>query len=92
LHTERREVLVTTLLDARPTSRHCHPDDSIWPLGMAICMGVVFIGSIFSPYLVLVGFGLAVIAGAGWAHDAKASHEKPAIMKTPHEIVEWVPS
>jgi hypothetical protein len=41
---------------------------------------------------VLVGFGLAVIAGAGWARDAKASHEKPAIMKTPHEIVEWVPS
>ena len=50
LRTDRREVLVTTTFDALPDSRHVAPDPSVWPLYLALCMGVVFIGSIFSPY------------------------------------------
>jgi cytochrome c oxidase subunit I+III len=67
LSTTRREVLVTTLFDARPDCRQEHPSPSIWPVYLALCMGLLFIGSIFSPYFVLGGLGASVIGLAGWA-------------------------
>jgi cytochrome c oxidase subunit 1 len=86
LSTDRREVLVTTTFDARPDYRHPQPDGSIWPFYLALCMGVVFIGSIFSPYFVLGGLGLALIGLAGWAwhaispahHEIVSSHDAVA--------------
>ena len=66
LRVDRREVLITSGFDARPESRHAMPAGSIWPLYVALCMGVVFIGSIFSPYFVLGGLGLSVIGLAAW--------------------------
>jgi cytochrome c oxidase subunit 1 len=67
LRTDRREILITTAFDARSDSRHSSPEGSIWPLYTALCMGVVFIGSIFSPYFVLGGLGLSLIGLTGWA-------------------------
>ncbi len=67
LATDRREVLITTALDAEPDNRHEHPGESHWPLAMAIAVGVTFIGAIFTPWAYVIGFGLAVIAFAGWA-------------------------
>jgi cytochrome c oxidase subunit 1 len=66
LRSDRREVLVTTTFDARPDHRHEHPEPTIWPLYLALCMGVTFIGSIFSPYMVLIGLGLSMLGLAGW--------------------------
>jgi cytochrome c oxidase subunit I+III len=85
LHTDRREILVTTTLDARPSYRHHSSDASIAPLLMALCMGVVFIGSIFSPYAVLGGFGLAVLAGLVWAWPRKKEFRVDEV-ETPHGI------
>jgi cytochrome c oxidase subunit 1 len=79
--TDRREVLVTTTFDARPDSRHAHPTGSIWPLYLALCMGVVFIGSIFSPYFVLGGLGLALI---GWPVGAGAGAHPRAMNVSRH--------
>jgi len=78
--TDRREVLVTTTFAARPDSRHASPSDSIWPLYLALCMAVVFIGSIFSPYFVLGGLGLALIgmAGWGWTESVPQGRERVA--------------
>jgi hypothetical protein len=41
-------------------------------------MGVVFIGSIFSPYFVLGGLGLSLIglAGWGWTGAQSATRER----------------
>jgi len=83
--TDRREVLVTTTFSAQPDSRHEGPTPSIWPLYLALCMGVVFIGSIFSPWFVLGGVGLSVIglAGWGWTGSKPSGHERvstPAAM------------
>ena len=64
--TDRREVLITTAFDAQPDSRHETPTPSIWPFYLALCMGVVFIGSIFSPWFVPGGLALALIGLAGW--------------------------
>jgi cytochrome c oxidase subunit 1 len=89
LHTDRREKLVTTLLDARPLYRQHSPNKSIWPFMMAGCMAVLFIGSMFSPYAVLGGFGLAVFAGAGWAR-VRETDENPELVQRPTgELVVW---
>jgi cytochrome c oxidase subunit 1 len=73
LSTERREVLITTTYDALPDSRAESPTGSIWPLYLAGCMAVVFIGSIFSPYFVPGGIALSFIGLAGWGWQS--SHE-----------------
>jgi cytochrome c oxidase subunit I+III len=67
LHAKRREVLVTTLLDAEPDSRYAHPGPSIFPLLMAIAVAVTFIGSVFTPWAVPVGLFLSFAAFLGWA-------------------------
>ncbi len=77
--TDRREVLITTVFDARPDSRAEAPTPSIWPFYLALCMGVVFIGSIFSPWFVPGGLALSLLGLAGWAWSAT----KPK----PHERV-----
>jgi cytochrome c oxidase subunit 1 len=66
LATDRREVLVTTALDAEPDSRHEHPGESHWPLVMAIAVGVTFIGAVFTPWAYVVGFAISTAAFAGW--------------------------
>ena len=82
LRTDRREVLMTTTFDARPDSRQLHPEGSIWPLYLALCMGLIFIGSIFTPYLVLVGLGVALIGLAGWGWQSSKS-EGPQLVALP---------
>src|SRR5829696_8053776 len=67
LRTDRREILVSSILDAVPDNRHEHPHESIWPLLMALAVGVTFIGAVFTPWAYLVGFLLAGGAFAGWA-------------------------
>ena len=66
LSVDERQVLVTTTFDAVPDYRHSMPKASIWPLYVALCLGVLFIGSIFSPYFVLLGTALSFVGLAGW--------------------------
>ena len=77
LATDRREVLVTTALDAVPDNRHEHPGESYWPLVMAIAMGVTFIGAIWTPWAYVIGFAMSAIAfaGWGWPRGTKPEHE-----------------
>jgi cytochrome c oxidase subunit I+III len=88
LRTDRREILCTTTFDARPDSRHEHPSPSIWPLYLAICMGVTFIGSIFTPYLVLVGLGMALIGLFFWAWQSISEHRGPDLVSAPDALAE----
>ena len=67
LATDKREVLVTTALDAIPDNRHEYPGNSHWPLAMAIAIGVTFIGAVWTPWAYVFGFALSIIAFAGWA-------------------------
>ena len=67
LRTDRREILVSTTLDAIPDSRHDHPKETVWPLVMALAVAVMFIGAIFTPWAYAVGFACGVAAFAGWA-------------------------
>jgi cytochrome c oxidase subunit I+III len=88
LRSDRREVLVTTTFDARPDHRHEAPEGAIWPLYLALCMGVVFIGSIFSPYYVLGGLGLSMIGLFGWAWKSTSDHKGPDRVVAPEALAE----
>jgi cytochrome c oxidase subunit 1 len=82
LRQNRREMLVTTTLAARPESRNTGPEPSIWPLYVALCMGVTFIGSIFSPYFVLIGLGLSLVGLFGWGAESTKRIE-PELVELP---------
>jgi cytochrome c oxidase subunit 1 len=67
LHPDRREVLVTSIHDAEPETRHELPDDSIWPFVMAIGVGIAFIAAVFTPWGLFPGTVVALAAALAWA-------------------------
>jgi cytochrome c oxidase subunit I+III len=70
LHSDRREVLVTRLLDAEPDHRTELPGPSIWPLALAVAVTAGFIGAVFTPKAVPASALLSFIAllGSGWPY------------------------
>jgi cytochrome c oxidase subunit I+III len=66
LLTTRRQVLLTTLMDAIPNARHNHPSPSYWPPIAAVATGVIFITSIFTPWGYPIGAALLLFAMIGW--------------------------
>ena len=87
LRSDRREVLVTTTFDAEPDYRHKQPRWSIWPFYLALCMGVTWIGSIFTPWAVLIGFGMTLLAMLGWGWQSSEQIEVERI-DTDSQIVD----
>jgi len=79
LATHRRQILVTTVLDAVPDNRHNHPADTSAPFWMAATLGVTFIGAIFTPWAYVIGFALAGIAFAIWAWP-RGDHPEDAVL------------
>ena len=66
LRVERRELLITTLAEARPQARESSPRDSIWPLWAALATTVMLVGSIFHPYAMVWGSIPVGVALVGW--------------------------
>jgi cytochrome c oxidase subunit 1 len=66
LRTDVRDVLITTLLDARPDSKHRHPLPSIWPLLAAIATTILFVTLIFTPWGAVIGTPLLLLTLLGW--------------------------
>jgi cytochrome c oxidase subunit I+III len=88
LRSDRREMLLTTTFDAQPQSRHASPDGSIWPMYVALCMGVVFIGSIFSPYAVLGGVAISLLGLFLWGWQSTRDVEVERVQLPDGTIVE----
>jgi cytochrome c oxidase subunit I+III len=61
LATHRREVLLTSVTDARPDLREPSPRPSIWPFIAAVLVAISFIVSIFTPWAVTWG---GILVGA----------------------------
>ncbi len=66
LRTDRREVLVTTLMDAEPHHRYVLPHSSIWPFLAAVLITVGLVGSVFQFGWYYVGMALGAIGLVGW--------------------------
>jgi hypothetical protein len=77
LRVDDRELLLTTVIDAKPDLREPSPMPTIWPFVSALAVTVVFVSSIFTPWAVVIG---AVPIGAAltawfWPKDAEVSSE-----------------
>src|SRR5829696_2527804 len=66
LAVDHRQLLVTTVTEARPDIRESSPEPSIWPLIAAITTAIFFIGSIFTPWAVVWGTPPIAVAMIGW--------------------------
>jgi len=66
LAADRREVLITSVIDALPQYRHRSPTPSIWPLIAAVATSILFIGSIFTPWALVWGAVPVGVALAAW--------------------------
>ncbi|HVL66494.1 MAG TPA: cytochrome c oxidase subunit I [Vicinamibacterales bacterium] len=63
---EKREVLVTHVMDAEPDHRKEFPGPSLWPFLAAVAVSGLFIGSILTPWAVVVGSLPTTIALIAW--------------------------
>ena len=66
LRVDRRELLVSSVADARPQARESSPQNSIWPFWTAIATGVMLVWSIFTPWAVIWGAIPIAVALTGW--------------------------
>ena len=77
LRNDRREVLVTTLMDAEPHHRYVLPGSSIWPFIAAVCVSIGFAGSVFNPWYVIWGSIISGLALIGWFWPRRPFHMEP---------------
>jgi cytochrome c oxidase subunit I+III len=77
LRTDRREVLVTRVLDAEPDHRSIQPGPSPWPVLLAAATGVTFIGLIFHAWFLPIGSLLCGAVLVAWFWPKKANPHEP---------------
>ncbi|MDQ3032043.1 MAG: cytochrome c oxidase subunit I [Myxococcota bacterium] len=65
-HDVRREVLVTSMLDAAPESRLALPGPSMWPALLAFTLAAGLLGAIVDLVFVPIGGVLAALVLVGW--------------------------
>jgi cytochrome c oxidase subunit 1 len=79
LSTTKREVLITTTLDAAPDHRYDLAGESIWPFLLACAVAVtLLVGGIFTPWGAPAGLFLAMLALFGWFWTSRKVKERPA--------------
>jgi len=66
LRTDRREVLVTNLLDAEPEHKTELPEPTLWPFVLAVTTAITFVVCIFTPWGLPIGIVLSAVALIGW--------------------------
>jgi cytochrome c oxidase subunit 1 len=71
LRTDKRELLLTTVVDAVPDLRDPSAPPSPWPLFSAIAATILFLGSIFTPWAIVWGSLLLAVPLIlwFWPHD-----------------------
>jgi cytochrome c oxidase subunit I+III len=63
---DRRELIVTSVVEATPEARESSPTNSIWPFIASIATSVMLIWSMFSPWAVVWGSIPIAAALIGW--------------------------
>jgi cytochrome c oxidase subunit I len=66
LSVDRRELIVSSVVEGLPEARESSPDNSTWPLWSALATTVLLIWSIFTPWAVFWGSIPVSIALIGW--------------------------
>jgi cytochrome c oxidase subunit I+III len=66
LQPEKREVLITRVMDAEPEIKEEFPTPSIWPFIASLTVTAAFIGSIFTPWAVVWGAAICIPPFVMW--------------------------
>ena len=67
-----RETLATTTLEAQDRAVAKMPEDSIWPLILSLCLGLMFVALLTRTlWVALAGFVLTAMAAARWMWPAE---------------------
>jgi cytochrome c oxidase subunit I+III len=77
LRIDRKEIIVTTGIDAEPELRDPVPENSIWPFIAAIMTTIMLIGSIFTPSALVWGAIPTGLALAIWFYPRRVSAPLP---------------
>jgi cytochrome c oxidase subunit I+III len=81
LAVNQREVLVTSVIEARPDHRVIFPTPSPWPFVAAVATTVLFVASIFTPWAVVWGsIPLAVVLIA-WFWPTRGQDEREMLLE-----------
>ena len=76
LRDDRREVLVTTLMDAAPHHRYVLPGSSMFPFLTALGFAIGLTGSVFQFSWYYVAAGLGTIGLLGWFWPRRVEESK----------------
>jgi cytochrome c oxidase subunit 1 len=66
LRADRRELVISSVAEARPEARESSPRNSLWPLWSAIATTMLLVTSMFTPWAVIWGAVPVFIALVGW--------------------------
>ncbi len=71
IRADRREVLITTVIEAKPQGVCIMPKPSYWPFAAAMAVGFGFLGFMFKPILFVIGFFTTFLCIVGWLWPRK---------------------
>jgi len=79
IRSDSREVLVTDVMDAEPAHKTVFPEPTIWPFLCAVVTSAFCVGSIFTPWALVVAIVPLAITLIGWfwpKHDRTERAER----------------
>jgi cytochrome c oxidase subunit 1 len=79
LRVDEKELLITTVVEAKPDLREPSPMPTIWPLAAALATSAMFVSSIFTPWAVVVGAVPVAAAMIAWFWPKGPPHPEPVI-------------
>jgi heme/copper-type cytochrome/quinol oxidase subunit 1 len=80
LRVQDREVLLTTVMSAKPDLREPSAEPSLWPFVATLATTAMFICSIFSPWAVVVGAVPVAIALTAWFWPKSPAPEREPVI------------
>jgi cytochrome c oxidase subunit 1 len=83
LKCDRREVLVTSVMDAEPIHKDHFPEPSIWPFLAAVAVGAAMLGTVFTPWAVVWGAAPIFVTLTGWFWPKRPAKEHVTEMMAP---------
>jgi cytochrome c oxidase subunit I+III len=87
LAADLREVLCTTVADAKPDSRMMFPDPTPAPFLTAVATTVLFVGSIFTPWAVVWGSLPLAAVLIWWFWPSQREAQEELALERPDEAV-----
>jgi heme/copper-type cytochrome/quinol oxidase subunit 1 len=81
LAVNQREVLVTSVVEARPDHRSIFPTPSPWPFVAAVATTVLFIASIFTPWAVVWGSIPLTLVLIAWFWPTRGQAEREMLLE-----------